>query len=650
MVLRVTNTDPNAKDELIGQQVGASYTIIERLGEGGMGLVYLAESTKIGGSTKIRGKVYRGKVVAVKVLTARSKDAIARFRAEAYAAGKVDKFSVVDILDAGELATGQSYILMEYCDGGSLQDLLQERGTVEFAYDEILSILAPVCAALVKAHEANLVHRDIKPANILFVKNGKVLRARLSDFGLVKLREHDMFLMTARNSVMGTPGFMSPEQCVDTGTVDGRSDIYSVGCVLYQLLTGRLPYAGTMNDLIRQAKENAPIAPPSVFRRNLPPGWEQTTMRCLAFRREDRFQTALEAINNLADGLENGRSLMGFHAPILVEDVALGPTANTITSAAGGPAAKVWTNAQSQMQQRERSLQRRSLTMFIAGIAFGALATSAIALTMRTADEADAPRVAPAPTSPSNATLASLRSTPTTTQAASSSEAPTPARPAASSSAAPTTDRAPASANAAPSPARPAANSSATPTTDRTPASSGSVPPSPARTVPVEATPEVMVTPVVATAGGTVSPLGTAGSATTQPAAREAIAPTPRIPTSPPRSASTSSVDAAPSRAPTKSPRPVDVSTAATTSRTSPPSDASNATEAWLSIRVKGFAEISIDGDAPGTSPRRKRVRPGVHHVVMTGYPDGSEKQQRKEFDVIVPPGKDDDTVIFKTW
>lgn len=179
-------------------------------------------------------------------------------------------------------------------------------------------------------------------------------------------------------------------------------------------------------------------------------------MRCLAFRRDDRIETALEAINSLADGLENGRSLMGFHAPILIEDIAVGPTANTISSAAGGPAATLWSQEQSSIQRRQRSAQRRSLAMFIAGIAVGTIATGSIVLAMRRADQAaedphialnerETEHAASASTPPSDAALAAsiMRAAPGSTSPSDAALAPASTSPSdaalASSAASPVT-------------------------------------------------------------------------------------------------------------------------------------------------------------------------------------------------------------------
>jgi eukaryotic-like serine/threonine-protein kinase len=606
MVVNITKTDPNAKDPLIGQQVGASYVITEPIGSGGMGTVYAAESAALGGLK-----------IAVKVLTTKSSEAIARFRTEAFAAGKVnDQFSVVGLIDTGVLQTGQHYIALQYCDGGSLEALLRAR-TKPLPFDDILSFISPICAALVRAHAAGLVHRDLKPANILFVKDGEVFRARLADFGIVKLREHARLLLTAPKTIMGTPGYMSPEQWMDTGQVDSRSDIYSIGCVLYELVTGRLPYTGTTNEVMHQAKHNAPIMPPSVLRSDTPQVWNSTIMRCLSHRREDRIQTTLEVIHTLADAIENGRAKMGFFAPSLVTHVATGPTAATISQAAGGPAVTLWSEAHSQRKSpAQLPSQRRPWAVLVAGIVVGAVTTGAVALMTRgagagpdashiTVDEHEAAPTAPAPTGPDAPHIAPRE------QAAHTASAAT-----------------------VPGHAAVASTIASEPAVPRTVARVGAAP---------DVATLHVTTPDIA-----ASETRTGSEATSVTRSAGAAAAT--------RNASE---DAAKKPAPSTKPRPITPPPSATPpippepppNRAPTSNSSSDATsEAWLSIRVKGgFAQVSIDGDKPSMSPKRKRVQVGLHRVVMTGYPAGSETEQRREFDVNVPAGKDE-TIIYKTW
>jgi serine/threonine-protein kinase len=598
MVVNVTKTDPNAKDPLIGQRVGASYTISQLLGSGGMGTVYLAESGALGGQK-----------IAVKVLTTKSNDAIARFVREAYAAGKVnDQFSVVGLIDAGVLQTGQHYIALQYCDGGSLQALLEERIAKPLPFDDILSFMSPVCAALVHAHAADLVHRDIKPANILFVTDGTVIRARLGDFGIVKLSEYAGLLLTAPKSIMGTPGYMSPEQWMDTREVDSRSDIYSIGCVLYELVTRRLPYSGTTNEVMHQTKHNAPITPPVALRPDTPPMWNSAIMRCLAHRREDRIQTVLELIHILAGAIENGEATMGFFAPSLVTTIAAAPTANTISQSGGGPARTLWSRAHSAIQQRKSSTsssRRRSWAMLVAGVAIGTVTTGAVTLMTRSASpEPDAPRIALDGREAARA--ATAQTVP---------DAPH------------ITPEAREVAHAAPVP---------TLTSDAAVASTVVSEPAAAHTVAhVDAALEDAATidaaaPELATSAArnaTAPGLTTAAVRnSSETTVTKPLSPSRPRPTTPPPS------EPPPNRAPTIS------------------SSSDSTSEAWLSLRVKGaFAQVSIDGDKPSMSPKRKRVQVGMHHIVMTGYPAGSETEQRREFDVNVPAGRDE-TIIYRTW
>ena len=605
MVVNVTKTDPGAKDPLIGQRVGASYTILELLGSGGMGTVYLAESAAFGGLK-----------IAVKVLTAKSSDAIARFVREAYAAGKVnDQFSVVGLIDTGVLQTGQHYIALQYCDGGSLEALLEERGTKPLPFDDILSFISPVCAALVHAHAANLVHRDIKPANVLFMRDGTVLRARVGDFGIAKLREHTGLLVTAPKTIMGTPGYMSPEQWMDTGAVDSRADIYAIGCMLYALVTRRLPYSGTSNEVMHQTKHNAPITPPVALRPDTPPMWNSAIMRCLAHRREDRIQTVLELIHILAGAIVNGEATMGFFAPSLVT-IATAPTANTIPQSAGGPARTLWSQAQSAIQQRKSSTspsRRRSWAMFVAGVAIGTVTTvttGAVALMTRSAgSEPDAPHIAlvehdaaktaPVPTEPDAARIA-----PETHRAA---------------RIAPETHGA---AQAAPPPTLPS---------DAAVASTMVSEPAAARaTVYLDAAPIDATAPELATSAARNSSEATA----TKP-----LSPTRPRPATPPPPSEPSPSRTPPAETPSK---PI----AQPTTLTSKPRDAQSSATATgeLVVSVDPYAEVWLDNKSIGPTPLSIRVRVGQHRLRLVNKDLAVEKS------IPVTVSADKPTRVEESW
>jgi eukaryotic-like serine/threonine-protein kinase len=615
----VTRTDQEASDKLIGQRVGDSYTIVRFLGSGGMGAVYVAESAAFG-----------GKPVAVKILTTTNSEAIARFRREAYAAGKIsDQFSTVGLIDTGVLRTGEHYISLEYCDGGSLQAVLEmPRRTPGLSFDDILAYSTPVCSALAKAHKEGVVHRDIKPANILFVRDGKVLRAKLADFGIAKLREEAGMLVTAPTAIFGTPGYMSPEQCQHTADVDSRSDIYSIGCVLYEMVTGRLPYLGSGSVQMRQAASNALIVPPSMLRRDTPKVLDDTIMKCLAFRREDRFATAVEVVRNLAASVENGEAKMAFFAPHLVEEVALAPTANTV-SASGGPALTKYAQAAHSAIRRTR---RRALSMFVAGLLVGSIVAVGATMTLMSPVDASAPET-------NSSTIAvedHAKPAPPELKPPTQPELKPPTQPEL---------KPPAQPELKP-PTQPELKPPTQPELKQPTQPELKPPTQPELKPPTQ--PELK------------PPTQPELKPPTQPELKQPTQPELKQPTQPELKPSTqpepapkppSQAEPKPKQAQTRLPRSTEASQAAPTVHASPPrapNDASNA-EVWLSVRVKGFAEVSIDDDLPGTSPRRKRVRPGVHHVVITGFTDGSDQQQRKEFDVTVPAGKEE-TVIYKSW
>lgn len=209
---------------MIEKQVG-HYHILAKLGEGGMGVVYLAEDLEL------RRKV------ALKLLSPHytsNPDAKARFKREAQAAAALTQPNIVTIYEVGEYGN-QSYIAMEYVEGESLAEVMaRQRMTAE----EAIAIVIQLCQGLSKAHRAGIVHRDLKPANILIDKDGQV---KIVDFGLARMS--DVSKLTLDGKVMGTPNYMSPEQ-VKGETSDRRSDIFSVGIILYELLTGECPFRG----------------------------------------------------------------------------------------------------------------------------------------------------------------------------------------------------------------------------------------------------------------------------------------------------------------------------------------------------------------------------------------------------------------------
>ena len=324
---------------LIGKSVGGSYTITKFLAEGGMGAVYLASSSLLA-----------GKLAAVKVLSAECTEdeaSMERFLAELFVTGKLQDPNIVKVFDAGRFPDGRLYMLMEYCAGGSLDELLARKGALPF--DEIVNLIGPVASVLDEAHhEAKITHRDIKPANVLLVQEpGGPLRARLGDFGIAKLHVDRMHGHKETMQLLGSPGYFAPEQG-DTkrgsGNVDHRTDVYALASMLYEMVTGQRPYPGNnMFQLIEAVARNQPIALPRILRGDLPKECEDVIMQGLAHNREERIQTVKELVTRFAAGIPNGTALLAYAAPRLVRSTAE-PTAKTISGALG-PAAIQWSAA-----------------------------------------------------------------------------------------------------------------------------------------------------------------------------------------------------------------------------------------------------------------------------------------------------------------
>jgi eukaryotic-like serine/threonine-protein kinase len=263
-----------AQDPMIGRIVG-SYRLDARLGQGGMGQVYRAVHPAIGSR------------VAIKVLTpdaAARRDLVERFFGEARVVNHIRHPNIVGVLDLGQLDDGRPYILMELLEGASLAELLLRRGPLPLA--TVVDIGRQVLAGLGAAHAAGVVHRDIKPDNV-FVQTGG--RVKVLDFGIAKL-EPEMSAGstgTRTGALLGTPCYMAPEQ-VACERVDAQADVYAVGALLFEALTGRPPFVGgTVYELFRQHLREAPPRP-RALRPEIPAALEEAVLRALAKLPADR--------------------------------------------------------------------------------------------------------------------------------------------------------------------------------------------------------------------------------------------------------------------------------------------------------------------------------------------------------------------------
>ena len=257
------------------------YEIISELGRGGMATVYHAHDPRV------------RREVAIKVLPrefVHDPTFRARFQREAETIAALEHPAIVPVYDYGE-ENGQPYFVMRYMPGGSLAERIRQ-GPLSLA--ETNRILQRIAPALDEAHARGVIHRDLKPANILFDKNGE---AYLSDFGIAKLAQASGTL--TGSGVIGTPAYMSPEQA-SGGELDGRSDLYSLGVIVFEMLTGTQPYRADtpMGLAVKHLTEPVPCI--LEVRGDLPPDFDQVIARAMAKRREDRYATAADLAADVA--------------------------------------------------------------------------------------------------------------------------------------------------------------------------------------------------------------------------------------------------------------------------------------------------------------------------------------------------------------
>ena len=273
---------PSADDPLIGRTLPGGYLILELVGIGGMGRVYRAEQTNL------------GRTVAVKIIHPHlvgEENAAARFITEARAASRLNHPNSVGIIDFGKSPDGQLYLVMEFLRGRDLARVTHEDGPLTFR--RIVDVLRQTLAALAEAHNENIIHRDLKPENIILepVRAGGDF-VKVVDFGLAKMRaESTQPNITSPGIVCGTPEYMSPEQARGD-PLDARSDLYAVGVILFQLLTGRLPFEGESPTQVVLAHLSLPPKDPREVApaRKIPEQLVEVTLRALAKDPKGRFQ------------------------------------------------------------------------------------------------------------------------------------------------------------------------------------------------------------------------------------------------------------------------------------------------------------------------------------------------------------------------
>jgi Flp pilus assembly protein TadD len=270
----------------IGQTVGGC-RLDKKLGQGGMGMVYRATHLTL------------NKDVAVKLLpddTAGSREFVERFLREARLAGQLEHRNIVQVYNVGEEAACH-FIVMQYIDGGSVGSLLKRRFPMSAKF--ATKVVEQVAIGLAAAHRKNVIHRDIKPDNIMVSKAGDV---KIADFGLAKSQVVDGSL-TMAGQVMGSPAFMSPEQC-DGKDVDHQTDIYSLGITYYYMVCGRKPFVAESPVQVMMLHKSEPPVPPVLVDASIPRGVSDVIMKMIAKKKPERYQTADEVVEALADVLQ----------------------------------------------------------------------------------------------------------------------------------------------------------------------------------------------------------------------------------------------------------------------------------------------------------------------------------------------------------
>ncbi|HEV7395469.1 MAG TPA: protein kinase, partial [Pyrinomonadaceae bacterium] len=312
-------------DPLIGETLAGKYRIEERLSVGGMGTVY-------------RGThILMGKTVAIKVLRpslAADEKIVARFSREARAASMISHPHALSVTDFGEDEGGVVFLVMEFLNGRTLKQVIREDGPLPLS--RTVEIMRQVGSALDAAHAEGVVHRDLKSDNIMLINASGADYAKVLDFGIAKIQEtaeHQDPGLTSPDLIIGTPQYMSPEQCSQSEQIDSRTDIYSLGIILFEMLVGHVPFLGDSPTVIML--KHLQEQPPSVLdeRKDLPVGIGTVVAKALAKQREERYQSASALVEDLV--IAEGTGLV---QPDLAQKLASGRMPPVATGRAPEPA------------------------------------------------------------------------------------------------------------------------------------------------------------------------------------------------------------------------------------------------------------------------------------------------------------------------
>jgi serine/threonine-protein kinase len=385
----------------VGDTVAGKYRVVRKIAEGGMGVVVEAVHLQL------------DERVAIKFLRAEALgnpaggDIVARFLREARAALRIRSEHVVRVYDASILDNEVPYIVMEYLEGQDLEQALERRGPLPVA--EAVDYVLQAAEALAEAHSLGIVHRDLKPANLFLLHSiAGVPMIKVLDFGISKddALSGESLSITSAHAVLGSPVYMSPEQMRSTKDVDARADIWALGIILYELLTGRPPFCGeTMPQMCSAILESVPLAP-SRLRNQLPRPVEAAILKCLEKRADDRFPH----VAALADALAPYGSDLGAEAATRIargrlpggriSGMAVRPPASTLAALARTNKSET-TQAEERWpiveapSPRRRALVRAGSALALAGLVLGAFFVTAFLVARGGSHRAAVKAVAP---------------------------------------------------------------------------------------------------------------------------------------------------------------------------------------------------------------------------------------------------------------